>query len=150
MAQGTLLTYEEFRLDIGDGTHDLDGDSFKIALITTLPTVADGSPALGDYTEVAGGNGYTTGGAALTTTWTEAGGTADFKHTGGTITWTQNASGPTNIKAGLIYNITTAVTGSAVAFVDFTGDNGTTAISLQDGDITWTPEASQDRIFALS
>jgi hypothetical protein len=148
MAQGTLTLFEEFAKNIGDGTHDLDGDTFKIALITTIPTAADATPALGDYTEVSGG-GYTGGGQTLTTTWTEAGGTADFKHTGGTITWSQNGTGPTNIKAGIIYNTSSAVTNAAVCFIDFTSD-GTTAISLQDGDITWTPEATQNRIFSLS
>lgn len=147
MAQGTLTLFEEFALNIGDGTHDLDANSFKIALITTIPTAADATPALGDYTEVSGG-GYSAGGEALTTTWTEASGTADFKHTGGTITWSQNGTGPTNIKAGLIYNDTN-VGKEAVCFIDFTAD-GTTAISLQDGDITWTPEAAQNRIFSLS
>jgi len=149
MAQGTLIVFEEVRKRIADGTHDMDTNVFKIALITTLPTAADATPALGDYTQVAGGNGYTTGGETLTTTWTEVGGTADFKSTGGTVTWTQNALGPTNIKAGLIYDSTTAVTGAAIAFIDFTTDGGTTAISLVDGDITWTPEGS-NRIFSLA
>lgn len=148
MPQGTLTTYEEFRKTVGDGTHDMDGDSFKIALITTIPTAADATPVLGDYTEVSGTN-YTAGGEALTTTWTEAAGVCDFKHTGGTITWTQHASGPTDIKAGLIYNTSSAVTGAAVCFIDFTSD-GSTAISLVDGDITWKPELAQNRIFTLS
>jgi hypothetical protein len=147
VAQGTLLTFNEFRLTIGNGTHDLAADSFKIALITTLPTLADPTPALGDYTEVTG-SGYTAGGEALTTTWTETSGAADFKHTGGTITWTQDGAGPTNIVAGLIYN--TAAGNDAVAFIDFTADGGTTPISLQDGDITWTPEAVENRIFRLA
>lgn len=149
MGQGTLTVFEEFRKSIGDGTHDMDTNAFKLALITALPTAADVSPALGDYTEVTGTN-YTAGGAALTTTWTEVGGVCDFKHTGGTITWTQHASGPNNIKAGLIYDTTSAVTNAAVAFIDFTADGGTTAISLIDGDITWTPEAAQNRIFTIS
>lgn len=148
MAQGTLLTFQEFKKSIGDGTHDLDTNVFWMALITTIPTVSDASPALGDYTEVSGTN-YSAGGIQLTTTWTEAGGVSDFKHTAGTITWTQHASGPNNIKAGLIYDATSAVTDAAIAFVDFTSD-GSTAISLVDGDITWTPEASLNRIFRLS
>jgi hypothetical protein len=148
MAQGTLLLFEEFAKSIGDGTHDLDTNAFKLALITTIPTAADASPALGDYTEVSGTN-YTAGGEPLTTTWTEASGTADFKHTGGTITWTQHASGPATIKAGLVYDTTSGVTNAAVAFIDFTSD-GSTAISLIDGDITWTPEAAQNRIFSLA
>lgn len=149
MAQGTLTLFEEFSKSIGDGTHDMDTNTFKLALITTLPTAADASPALGDYTEVSGTN-YTAGGETLTTTWTEAAGVSDFKHTGGTITWTQHASGPTNIVAGLIYDTTSAVTNAAICFIDFTTDNGTTAISLVDGDITWTPEAAQNRIFSIS
>lgn len=148
MAQGTLTLFEEFSLNIGDGTHDLDADTFKLALITTLPTAAATTPALGDFTEVSG-TGYTAGGETLTTTWTEAGGTSAFRHTGGTITWTQDGAGPTNIVAGLIYNDTN-VGKEAICFIDFTTDGGTTPISLQDGDITWTPEAAQNRIFELS
>jgi hypothetical protein len=148
MAQGTLTLFEEFALNIGDGTHDMDGDTFKIALITTLPTAADATPALGDYTEVSGA-GYTAGGETLTTTYTETGGTATFATNGATITWTQNGSGPTNIVAGLIYN-DTAAGDPAVCFIDFTTDSGTTPVSLQDGDITWTAEATLNRIFELS
>lgn len=148
MAQGTLTLFEEFSLQIANGTHDMDNDTFKLALITTLPTASQATPALGDFTEVSGA-GYTAGGQTLTTTWTEAGGTATFATDGSTITWSQNGSGPTNIVAGIIYN-DTAAGDPAICFIDFTTDNGTTPISLQDGDITWTAEAAQDRIFTLS
>ena len=150
MAQGTLTLFEEFALTIANGVHDLDTDSFKIALISdTGPlSAATATPDLGDFSEVSGGTSYTAGGEALTTTWTEAGGTASFKSTQGTITWSQDASGPTNIRSGIIYN-TSAAGNNAIAFVDFTSDNGTTAISLQDGDITWTPDGSQN-IFTLA
>jgi hypothetical protein len=148
MAQGTLTHFEEFPKALGDKVHDLANDTFKIALITTLPTAADVTPSLGDYTEVSGA-GYTPGGEALTVTWTEAGGVTDFKQTGGTITWTQNAGGPTNIIAGLIYN-STSVGNEAIAFVDFTADGGSTPISLVDKNVTWKPEATQNRIFTLS
>jgi hypothetical protein len=149
MAQGTLTLFEEFSLEIGDGTHDLDTDAFKIALLqdAVIPTAADLTPAFGDYTEVTGA-GYTAGGAALTTTWTEAGGVATFDATGApAASWTQNGSGPTDIEYGLIYN-NTDVGKAAVGFVDMTTDAGVTPISLQAGDITWTPHASG--IFTLS
>mgnify|MGYP000962472875 CR=1 FL=1 len=148
MPQGTLTVFEEFKKTIGDGTHDMDTNAFKLALITTIPTEADASPSLDNYTEVTGSN-YTAGGLALTTTWTESAGISDFIHTGGTLVWLQHATGPTNIKAGVIYNTTSAVTNAAVCFIDFTSD-GVTPVSLADGDITWTPEAVQSRIFTLT
>ena len=148
MAQGTLTLFEEFSLNIGDGTHDLAADTFKLALITTLPTASLATPALGDFTEVSGTN-YTAGGETLTTTWTEAGGVSSLRHTGGTITWTQDVAGPDNIVAGVIYNDTN-VGKEAICFIDFTTDSGVTPISLQDGDIQWAPEAAQNRIFELS
>jgi len=148
MAQGTLTLFDAFALNIGDGTHDLDNDSFSIALITTLPAANTATPTLSDFTEVTG-TGYVAGGEALTTVFTVTSNVSVFRHTGGTITWTQNASGPTNIVAGLIYN-TTNVANPAICFIDFTTDAGTTPISLQTGDITWTPEAGNQRIFELT
>jgi hypothetical protein len=149
MAQGTLTLFEEFSLNIGDGSsHDLDADTYKLALVSNsiVGMAATVTPLLTDFTEVTGTN-YTAGGEALTTTWTEAAGVADFKHTGGTITWSQHASGPTNIKTGIIYNTTGSF---AICFIDFTTDGGTTTIRIVDGDITWTPEAAQNRIFSVS
>lgn len=148
MAQGTLTLFDAFSLNIGDGTHDLDNDTYKIALITTLPNKNTVTPTLGDFTEVTG-TGYTAGGQTLTTVFTNTANVSVFRHTGGTITWAQNGAGPTNIVAGIIYNDTN-VGKEAVCFIDFTTDAGTTPISLQDGDITWTPEAANQRIFELT
>lgn len=151
MAQGTLTLFEEFSKNIGDGSHDLDADSFKVMLITQqvggTPTItaADATPDSADYTEVTG-TGYTAGGEAITVTWTEANGTATFQVTSGATSWTQNGAGPATIKTALIYNTTHAGTNDAIGFIDMTTD-GTTAISLIDGDITitWNPN-----IFTLS
>jgi hypothetical protein len=150
MAQGTLTLFEEFSLTIANGTHDFDADTFKIALVSEPITGMEvtASPALGDFTEVVGTN-YTAGGETLTTTWTEVTGVSSFKSTQGIVTWTTHASGPTDIKSGIVYNSSSVVTGAAVAFIDFTTDGGTTPISLVDGDITWTPDASTN-IYTLS
>lgn len=145
MARGDLALFEEFSDYIADGSHDLDNDSFKVMLIseqvggTPTISVSDTTPDSGDYTEVSGG-GYTAGGEAITCTWTETGGTATFQVTSGDTTWSQNGTGPTNIKTALVYNTTHAGTNDAICFIDMTTD-GTTAISLQDGDITlsWNP-----------
>lgn len=151
MAQGTLTTFEEFRKNIGDGSHNLSSDSFKIMLITNtvVPTAADATPDSADYTEVSG-TGYTAGGAALTTTYTEAGGVATFKHTGGTISWAKNAAGPTNIYYAIIYNATQTGTKDAVAFIDMTSDGGTTPISLQASTINIDLGGGNGNIFTLS
>ncbi len=145
MAQGTLALFEEFALYIANNSHNLASDSFKIMLITeqvgatATITPSDATPDSADYTEVSGG-GYTAGGLAITVTWTEAAGTATFQVTSGNSVWSQNGTGPTTIKTGLIYNTTHAGTNDAVGFIDMTAD-GTTAISLVAGDITitWNP-----------
>ena len=139
MAQGTLTVFEEFRKFIGDGSHDLDSDSFKVALITTIPTAADATPDLADFTEVTGTN-YTAGGEAAAATWVEAAGVATWDLAD--VGWTQSGAGPTDIKAALLYNTTHAGTNDAIAFIDMTVDGGTTPISLVDGDINIAFNAS--------
>lgn len=136
MAQGDVTRFEEFSLQLADGTFDMDTDSFSLKLITTLPTANQTTPSLSDFTEVTAGGGYTTGGIALTTTWTESGGAATFDSSTNPA-WTAAAGSPTNIIAGLIVN----GSDNAVAFVDLTTD-GSTAISLVDGNITVTWNAS--------
>ena len=137
MAQGTVYTFEEFRLNIGDGSHDLNTDVFNVMLLSnthnTTIAVANATPDSADYTEVVG-TGYTAGGIALTVTWTEAAGTATFAISNSPA-WTQNGAGPTDIRTALIYNTSHIGTNDAIAYIDMTAD-GTTPISLVDGDIT--------------
>ena len=139
MAQGTLTVFEEFRKFIGDGSHDLDSDTFKVALITTIPTASEATPDFADYTEVSGTN-YTAGGETAAATYTEVGGVATWDIAD--VGWTQSGSGPTDIKAALIYNTTHSGSNDAVAFIDMTVDAGTTPISLVDGDINIAINAS--------
>jgi hypothetical protein len=145
MAQGSLTVFEEFRKYIGDGSHNLVSDSFKIALITTIPTASDATPDFADYIDVSG-TGYTAGGESSAVTYTEVGGVATFN--AADVSWTQNGAGPTNIKAALLYNTTHAIGHDAVAFIDMTVDAGTTPVSLVDGNISITINASG--IFTLT
>lgn len=148
MAQGTLLTFEEFRKNIGDGSHDLDTNTFSVILITTLPVVGAATPDRSDFTEVSTGGGYSTGGIALTgVTWTEAAGVATFDSSL-LVSWTASAGSPTNIVAALIVDDTHAGTNDAIAFIDMTTDGGSTPISLVAGDISITFNASG--LFTLS
>ena len=139
MAQGTFTLFEEFSANLGAGVHNFSADSFKVALVTTLPLATLATPALGDLTEVAG-TGYTAGGVALTTSYVEAGGVSTFDASTNP-TWTQNGAGPANIVSAVVYNDTN-VGKELVGFVDMTTDAGATAVSTQNGDITITWNAS--------
>lgn len=136
MAQGSVTTFEEFRKNLADGSHNLSSDTFKIMLVTnaTVPTAADTTPDSADYTEVSGTN-YTAGGETVTVTWTEVNGTATFATTTAAA-WLQDNAGPANIYYGILYNSTHTGSNDAIAFIDLTADAGTTPISLIDGDIT--------------
>ena len=134
MARGDVVLFEEFAKTIGDGSHDLDNDTFKVMLVSDTSILAStATPDSADFTEVTGGTSYTAGGATVSVTWTEANGDAVFDITTNP-SWTQDASGPTNIYYAIVYNSTHAGTNDAIAYVDMGGP-----VSLQDGDvsITW-------------
>jgi len=148
MAQGDLLTFEEFRKNIGDGSHDLDTNAFSLIFITTLPVVGQATPDRADFTEVTAGGGYSTGGVTLTgVTWLEAAGVATFDSSLDVV-FTAAAGSPTNIVAALIVDDTHAGSNDAIAFIDMTVDGGSTPISLVAGNITITFNASG--LFTLS
>jgi hypothetical protein len=67
----TFVIFDDFMLNLGEKLIDLNGDTLKWALTNSAP-VADTGDALADITQIANGNGYTTGGTALTgVTWAE-------------------------------------------------------------------------------
>lgn len=71
------MIYNKFPLYLGDGTMDMDNDTFKVALLTSSYTPDATHDTYSDLTnEVADGSGYSTGGTTLSTvTWTESSGT---------------------------------------------------------------------------
>jgi hypothetical protein len=68
------LIYNNFSYYLGDGTIDLDDDTLYIALFTDSHVPSAGAVSYNDLeNEVANGNGYTTGGLALSSvTWTQS------------------------------------------------------------------------------
>ena len=81
MAADAWVLHDKFKLYLGDGTADMDADAFKMALALSTSNIATTSVnALSTVTnEHANGNGYLTGGAAVSTpTWTESSGTITF------------------------------------------------------------------------
>jgi hypothetical protein len=84
MAAGKWKLYADAKKYLADGTFDLDNTSnWKMALFlstSNAETLTTGTDVYGDLTnEHANGNGYTTGGVALTNpTWTNSSGTMTF------------------------------------------------------------------------
>jgi hypothetical protein len=117
-----------FKVELLTGTHDFTnstGDAFKIALYTSSATLGATTTAYSASNEVANGNGYTTGGEALTNvTPTSSSTTAytDFAD----VTW---SSATITANGALIYNDDKS--DKAVAVLAFGGDKTST-----NGDFT--------------
>jgi hypothetical protein len=137
MAQGTATLFNEYSEALVRGTHAWGTHTFKIALITTLPVATQATPTLSDFTEVSGGS-YASVTATVSISRTLGVTTIDITNN---PVWSQDGSGPTNIKAALIYNDTSSGD-QAVLFIDMTTDSGTTAVSMQAGDVSLTFNAS--------
>lgn len=83
----TAYMFDQAVEDIHHGDHDFSSDTFKVALSNTAPS-ASGDAVIGDITQIAAGNGYTTGGLTLaTTSATQTGGTFTYVTTSD-LTWT--------------------------------------------------------------
>lgn len=135
MAAGDLTLFDEAKLAFFNGTHDLDTHVIKVCFVdnTTTPTAGLATPTRGDFTEVSGGN-YVVGGDTMTVSLSEAGGTVTLDFTSN-ISKASNASNPTNVYWGIIYNDTNA-SDAAIGFVEiatggFDASNG--ALNLNWG-----------------
>lgn len=144
MAAGDFTLFEQFSAEISN-IHDLDADTIKLALITSAvaPTAADATATpFTTYTQVAGTGGYTTGGEDIAAVFTEVGGTATFDDDGTNVTWTQNASSPTNARYAILYN-DTATSDNSIGWFDLGA-----VIDMTAGDLTVNFHASG--IFTLA
>lgn len=145
MAAGDLTIFNEAKAYILDGGWE-PTDDIKVALLdnTSAPSAADGTPSLGDYTEVGAAGSYTAGGVSIGA-WGDL-----ISESGGTVTadsatnptWAKNASNDNDAYWALIYNDTQAGD-PAIAFVDLGGPVDMTAGALT---ITWNGSG----IFTLS
>jgi hypothetical protein len=103
-----MATYQkafDFVDQLGQGKHILNSHTFNLMLATEFPSQSlDALKA--DVTEVTTGNGYTTGGIALTgVTWVETAGTATFTCTNDP-SWTASGAGIANIRSAVLFNDT--------------------------------------------
>ena len=126
MAQGDVVVFNEAKLSLLDGTHDLDTHTIKVAICdnTAAPTatsLVDGVAFTTLFTEVGNAGSYTTGGDAITISLTESAGTVKFD-SADNPTWAQNASNDTDAYWGIIYNTqSVGVANEAIAYVDLGG-----------------------------
>ena len=144
MAAGDIVFYEQWYVDVQEGVHNMETDTFKLGLVTSTytPASTDADPRWGaggttntSTNEVTAGGNYTSGGptgANPAVTLSSNAGVFDFDD----ISITQHASNPTNARWGIIYN-DTATGKNCVGYVDL----GTT-IDLSAGDFSFAPNAS--------
>jgi hypothetical protein len=104
-----MASFNKFNLFVQDlvrGAHNLNSDTIKVALSNTTVTATNAQ--LSDITQVASGNGYTTGGnsggAAISANVT---GTETVRTTSAIPAWTASSSGFT-LRYVVAYNDTNA------------------------------------------
>ena len=71
MAQGSITILDKFKLDLVNGIHDFDADTFKIFLSTAGLPAASTATAKSNFAEVTAGGTYTASGATTTITTSE-------------------------------------------------------------------------------
>lgn len=96
--------FQPFVEALAEKAHNLGADTLKVALTNTAPNAADDH--LADITQIANGNGYTTGGATATTSSSaQSGGT--YKLVVADVVFTASGSmGP--FRYAVLYNDTAA------------------------------------------
>jgi len=138
MAVGDIKWFAQGLHDLGSKLHNVGSDTLKLGLITsaTTPTVATAVPHFGGSgttnmatNQVAAGTSYTAGGPTLSSvTWTVVSGVPTLR--AATVTVSQDASGFTAARWGIIYNNTNAAK-QCLAYVDLGSDR-----SIQAGSLT--------------
>src|SRR5689334_6769398 len=119
------FVYASFWDDVVRGLLDVDNGTFKVLLTTSAYTEAKATHMVrSDVTnEVAAGNGYTSGGAAVTVTVTKNTGNNTEVISLGGATWTTAAGQTLTARKAVYYQVVgTAATDRLVAVVDFTTD----------------------------
>lgn len=96
----TFNKFQDFVDQLARGVHDWDAHTYKIVLSNSAPSAAN--TILSDITQIANGNGYTTGGAATTITVSETSGTVTVSGTKVTFTASGGSMGPFRYAA--LYN----------------------------------------------
>jgi hypothetical protein len=138
----TISLYNHTAKRFAEGSNG-SGDTYKLALYTAA-TFAAANTTLASVTktEVANGNGYTTGGQALASVAVTTFSTNGAKFDADDVTWSADG-GPITASYAILYNDTDA-DDPPVAFIDFDGSesagDGTDFLVVwsASGIFTWT------------
>lgn len=101
MAAVTL--FNSFVEDVAEGKHNLASDTLKVVLSNTAPSLSN--TVLADITQIAAGNGYTTGGVTATVdSSSQTGGVYSLVLSG--ISWTASGGDIATNRYAVLYNDT--------------------------------------------
>ena len=107
-APSAWTIYDQLKYKLGTKTLSLSSDSMKMALFTSSSNAGTTALATATYAtltnEVSNANGYATGGASISPTWSNASGTETF--TASSATWSATSSGIT-ARFAVIYDSST-------------------------------------------
>lgn len=104
--------FDCFAYDVEEGLHAWSTHSYSVALSNTAPLTSN--TVIGDITQIANGNGYTTGGASTTISTTESGGVKTILGT--QVTWTASGGSIGPVRYAILYN---ATNNRLVMFADY-------------------------------
>lgn len=107
--------FNSFVAALGNKVHNLETDDLKVVLTNSAPTAAN--TVLTDVTQIANGNGYTTGGtSSANNVFTQSGGVA--KLTSDDVVFTSSGAGMAAFRYAVLYN-NTATNDELIGWVDY-------------------------------
>ncbi|MBK6599157.1 MAG: hypothetical protein IPG25_15280 [Proteobacteria bacterium] len=126
--------FNSFSEALSEKVHNLQSDVLKIALTNTAPVATN--TQLSNITQVAGGNGYTTGGStAAQSSSAQTSGT--YKLVLGDVVFTASGGSIGPFRYAVLYN-DTATNDELIAYWDYGA-----AVTLANGEIfTWDADAT--------
>lgn len=111
----TVTIFNCFPEDAAEGVHNLASDTLKVALTNAAPLATN--TVYADITEIAAGNGYTTGGVTATVDASaQSGGVYSLTLSG--ISWTAAGGDIAANRYAVLYN-DTAAGKNLIAYADF-------------------------------
>ena len=127
MATAAFNKFNNFTDELGNGEHDFGADTFKFALTSVLPTAAMASFSTGTSTAPSPANGYPSGGATGTVSYSETSGVGTLT-LASDVVFTATAGGIGSFQYVILYNTSsTTPTNAVISWYDYG-----LAISLAD------------------
>lgn len=145
----SIYIYDSFKEYMADGLIDMDGDTFKVALVSSTYTPAPTHTKWADVStyEATAANGYSAGGLTMgNTEWTRTTGTVKFDATDSV--WTASG-GSITARYAVIYDDTVAATATDALVAYVLLDTSPANVTATTGN-TLTLQWNSSGIFTLS